>query len=40
MNSSNVKQSIGNITVNTVPIPKLTALLNDFITKNVNHLNK
>ena len=28
------------ITISTMPMPKLTAVLNDFIAKTVNHLNK
>ena len=29
-----------NLAVNTIPMPKLTTMLNDFIVKKVNHLNK
>lgn len=30
----------GNVVVNTIPVPKLTTMLNDFIVKTVNDLNK
>lgn len=29
-----------NLTINTIPLPKLTTILNEFIVKTVNHLNK
>jgi hypothetical protein len=29
-----------NLMINTIPMPKLTTILNDFIVKTVNHLNK
>lgn len=29
-----------NLMINTIPMPKLTTMLNDFIVKTVNHLNK
>jgi hypothetical protein len=32
--------STTNLTINTIPLPKLTTLLNEFIVKTVNHLNK
>lgn len=30
----------GGLIVNTIPMPKLTTMINDFIVKTVNHLNK
>jgi len=37
---SQTKQSTSNLVVNPMPLPKLTTLLNDFIVKTTNHLNK
>jgi hypothetical protein len=34
------KQSNTNLVVNPMPLTKLTSLLNDFIVKTTNHLNK
>lgn len=34
------KQSSNNLIVNTIPVPKMTALINDFIVNTTNHLNK